>query len=146
MSMTPVTKAGWIGLISTMVLFSGAVVQSATADNALGQGTPFADGVGGTWATATQSGSTYTALKPTNKNDWNFGPMSPLAPWRQITDATTTSGSTALSTTHAEFSASDVGMLIDDAHGSGVIASGTTITAFGSAAFMARMNRSAFSA
>ncbi len=92
--------------------------------------TPFANGVGGSWATATQSGSTYTDVQPTNKNDWNFGPMSPEAPWRQITDATTTSGSHALSTTHNEFSASDVGMLIDDAHGSGVIPSGTTISAF----------------
>ena len=42
--MSPVTKAGWIGLVSTMALFSGAAVQSATADEALAQGTPFADG------------------------------------------------------------------------------------------------------
>ena len=44
MSMTSVTKAGWIALVSTMALFSGAAVQSAIADAALGQGTPFADG------------------------------------------------------------------------------------------------------
>lgn len=42
--MSPVTKAGWIGLIATTALFSGAVVQSAAADEALAQGTPFADG------------------------------------------------------------------------------------------------------
>ncbi len=42
--MSPVTKAGWIGLVSTMALIAGAVVQSATADDVLGQGTPFADG------------------------------------------------------------------------------------------------------
>jgi cytochrome c553 len=42
--MSPVTKAGWIGLIATLALFSGAAVQSATADEALAQGTPFADG------------------------------------------------------------------------------------------------------
>jgi cytochrome c553 len=42
--MSPVTKAGWIGLVSTMALFSGAAVQSATADDVLAQGTPFADG------------------------------------------------------------------------------------------------------
>lgn len=42
--MSPVTKAGWIGLVATMALFSGAAVQSATADEALAQGTPFADG------------------------------------------------------------------------------------------------------
>ncbi len=44
MSMSPVTKAGWITLISTMALISGAAVQSAIAAEALGQGTPFADG------------------------------------------------------------------------------------------------------
>ena len=44
MSMSSVTKAGWIGLVSTLVLISGAAVQSAAADAALGQGTPFADG------------------------------------------------------------------------------------------------------
>ncbi len=44
MSMTSVTKAGWIGLVSTLALISGAAVQSAAADAALGQGTPFADG------------------------------------------------------------------------------------------------------
>ncbi len=42
--MSPVTKAGWIALVTTTALFSGAVVQSATADEALAQGTPFADG------------------------------------------------------------------------------------------------------
>jgi cytochrome c553 len=44
MSMSPVTKAGWITLISTMTLISGAAVQSAVAADVLGQGTPFADG------------------------------------------------------------------------------------------------------
>jgi cytochrome c553 len=44
MSMSPITKAGWIGLISTAVLISSAAVQSATTDTTLGQGTPFADG------------------------------------------------------------------------------------------------------
>jgi cytochrome c553 len=44
MSMTPVTKAGWIGLVSTMTLIAGVAVQSASAVEALGQGTPFADG------------------------------------------------------------------------------------------------------
>jgi cytochrome c553 len=44
MSMTPVTKAGWIGLVSTMALFGGAAVPSAAADTVLAQGTPFADG------------------------------------------------------------------------------------------------------
>ena len=42
--MSPVTKAGWIALVTTIALLSGAVVQSATADEALAQGTPFADG------------------------------------------------------------------------------------------------------
>ena len=42
--MSPVTKAGWVGLLATMALFSGAAVQSATAEEALAQGTPFADG------------------------------------------------------------------------------------------------------
>ena len=44
MSMSPFTKARWIGLISTVVLISGAAVQSAAAVEALAQGTPFADG------------------------------------------------------------------------------------------------------
>ena len=44
MSMSPVTKAGWITLVSTMALMCGAAVQSAVAEGALGQGTPFADG------------------------------------------------------------------------------------------------------
>jgi cytochrome c553 len=44
MSMSPFTKAGWIGLVSAMALVSGAAVQSAAAIDALGQGTPFADG------------------------------------------------------------------------------------------------------
>ncbi|MEJ0007928.1 MAG: c-type cytochrome [Steroidobacteraceae bacterium] len=42
--MSPVTKAGWITLVAALALISGAAVQSATADEALGQGTPFADG------------------------------------------------------------------------------------------------------
>ncbi len=44
MSMSPFTKAGWIGLISTALLISGVAVQSAAAVEALAQGTPFADG------------------------------------------------------------------------------------------------------
>ncbi len=42
--MSPVMKAGWIGLVSTMALLAAAAVQSATPDAALAQGTPFADG------------------------------------------------------------------------------------------------------
>jgi len=44
MSMSPFTKAGCIGLAATLVLISGAAGQSAAAVDALGQGTPFADG------------------------------------------------------------------------------------------------------
>jgi len=44
MSMSALMKAGWIGLVSTMAIISGAAVQSAAAADALGQGTPFADG------------------------------------------------------------------------------------------------------
>jgi cytochrome c553 len=44
MSMSAFMKTGWIGLVSTMTVFSGAAVQAATAADALGQGTPFADG------------------------------------------------------------------------------------------------------
>jgi len=44
MRMSPSTKAGWIGLISTAVLICGAAVRSAAAVDALAQGTPFADG------------------------------------------------------------------------------------------------------
>lgn len=44
MSMSAFMKAGWIGLASTMVFVSGAAVQTATAADVLGQGTPFADG------------------------------------------------------------------------------------------------------
>lgn len=44
MSMSPVMKAGWIAMVSTVALVSGAAVQSAAAVSALGQGTPFADG------------------------------------------------------------------------------------------------------
>ena len=44
MSMSAFMKAGWIGLVSTMAIISGAAVQAATAADALGQGTPFADG------------------------------------------------------------------------------------------------------
>lgn len=42
--MSPLTKAGCIGLAATLMLISGAAVQSAAAVEALGQGTPFADG------------------------------------------------------------------------------------------------------
>ena len=44
MSMAPFMKAGCIGLAATLMLISGAAVQSAAAVDALGQGTPFADG------------------------------------------------------------------------------------------------------
>jgi cytochrome c553 len=44
MSMSPFMKAGWIGLVSTAALMTAASVQSAAAVDALGQGTPFADG------------------------------------------------------------------------------------------------------
>jgi cytochrome c553 len=44
MSMSAFMKAGWIGLVSTMTFIAGAAVQAATAADALGQGTPFADG------------------------------------------------------------------------------------------------------
>jgi cytochrome c553 len=44
MSMSPFMKAGWLGLVSTAALISGAGVQSAAAVDALGQGTPFVDG------------------------------------------------------------------------------------------------------
>ncbi len=44
MSMSAFLKAGWIGLASTLVVVSGAAVQTATAADALAQGTPFADG------------------------------------------------------------------------------------------------------
>ena len=44
MSMSALMKAGWIGLVSTMAIISGTAVQAATAADALGQGTPFADG------------------------------------------------------------------------------------------------------
>jgi cytochrome c553 len=45
MSMSPFTNAGWIALVSTIVLASGTTVQSAAAAvEALAQGTPFADG------------------------------------------------------------------------------------------------------
>jgi len=92
--------------------------------------TPWATTVGGSWATATVSGTTYTAVRPTNKNNWNFGPNEdPVAPWRQITDATETLNSTTLTTTFVEFSPADVGAPIDDANGSKVIPAGTTITA-----------------
>jgi cytochrome c553 len=55
--MAPFTKAGWVALVTTMVLSSGAAVQSAVADTALGQGTPFADGTvdGGALKAATCS-------------------------------------------------------------------------------------------
>jgi len=44
MSMSAFRKAGWIGLVSTMTIISGAALQAATAADVLGQGTPFADG------------------------------------------------------------------------------------------------------
>ncbi|HEY4338490.1 MAG TPA: c-type cytochrome [Steroidobacteraceae bacterium] len=57
MSMSPFMKAGWIGLVSTLTIISGAAVQSATAADAFGQGTPFADGTveAGTLKSATCS-------------------------------------------------------------------------------------------
>jgi cytochrome c553 len=55
--MAPFTKAGWVALVTAMVLSSGAAVQSAVADAALGQGTPFVDGTvdGGALKAATCS-------------------------------------------------------------------------------------------
>jgi cytochrome c553 len=65
MSMSPVTKAGWIGLVSTMALISGAAVQSAAADDALGQGTPFA---GGTVEAGALKAATCSACHGPNGN------------------------------------------------------------------------------
>jgi cytochrome c553 len=55
--MAPFTKAGWVALVTTMVLSSAAALQSAVADAALGQGTPFVDGTvdGGALKAATCS-------------------------------------------------------------------------------------------
>jgi cytochrome c553 len=55
--MAPFTKAGWVALVTTMVLSSGAAVHSAVTDPALGQGTPFVDGTveGGALKAATCS-------------------------------------------------------------------------------------------
>jgi cytochrome c553 len=73
MSMSPVTKTGWIGLVSsTLILISGAAMPSAAAVDALGQGTPFADGTvdAGALKVATCSachgpnGNSTTALWP----------------------------------------------------------------------------------
>ena len=44
MSMSRFTKAGWIGLVSTLSLICAGAVQSAAAVDTLAQGTPFADG------------------------------------------------------------------------------------------------------
>jgi cytochrome c553 len=68
MSMSPFTKAGWIGLVSTMALISGAAVQSAAAVEALAQGTPFADGT--VEAGATKAG-TCSACHGPNGNSTN---------------------------------------------------------------------------
>jgi cytochrome c553 len=69
--MSAFMKAGWIGLVSTMTFISGAAVQASAAD-ALGQGTPFADGTveAGTLKAATCSachgpnGNSTTAVWP----------------------------------------------------------------------------------
>ena len=68
MSMSPFTKAGCIGLAATLVLISGAAGQSAAAVDALGQGTPFADGT--VEAGATKAG-TCSACHGPNGNSTN---------------------------------------------------------------------------
>jgi uncharacterized repeat protein (TIGR01451 family) len=95
--------------------------------------TPWASGVDGSWSTATASGGKYTSVRPGHKNSWDFGPGAAGAPvprWRQVTDATTTSGSTVLSSTNPEFAATDVGMQIGDANGHSAIPAGTTVAGF----------------
>ncbi len=62
MSMSPFTKAGWIGLISSADLISGAAVQSAAAVDALAQGMPFADGT--VEAGATKAGTSSACHWP----------------------------------------------------------------------------------
>jgi hypothetical protein len=42
----------------------------------LSAGVPFVDDVFGQWATATQSGSTYSSVQPSASNGWNLGPGS----------------------------------------------------------------------
>lgn len=68
MSMSPFMKAGWIGLVSTAALISGAVVPSAGAVDALGQGTPFADG---TVAAGMTKAATCSACHGPNGNSTN---------------------------------------------------------------------------
>jgi hypothetical protein len=110
----------------------GFPVTTSGASNLSGS-TPLADSVNGAWSTATIVNGTYTPVKPTNKNNFDFGPGvsgAPTPPWRQITDGITTSGSPTLKSTNAEFAASDVGLPVGDQNGKLAIPSGTTITAF----------------
>jgi hypothetical protein len=110
----------------------GFPVTTSGASNLSGA-TPLADSVNGSWSTATIVNGTYTPVKPTNKNNFDFGPGAvgaPSPPWRQITDGITTGGSTTLKSTNAEFAASDVGQPVGDQNGKLAIPSGTTIAAF----------------
>ncbi len=68
MSMSPFTKAGCISLAATLVLISGAAVQSAAAVDVPGQGTPFADGTvdAGTLKAATCSAAMAPMANSTN--------------------------------------------------------------------------------
>jgi cytochrome c553 len=68
MSMSPFTKAGCIGLAATLMLISGAAVQSAAAVESLGQGTPFADG---TVDAGMQKAATCSACHGPNGNSTN---------------------------------------------------------------------------
>jgi len=110
----------------------GFPVTTSGASNLSGS-TPLADSVNGSWSTATIVNGTYTPVKPTNKNNFDFGPGVSLAqspPWRQITDGITTSASTTLKSTNPEFAASDVGKPVGDQNGKLAIPSGTIVTAF----------------
>jgi hypothetical protein len=110
----------------------GFPVTTSGASNLSGS-TPLADSVNGSWSTATIVNGTYTPVKPTNKNNFDFGPGVSSAqspPWRQITDGITTSGSTTLKSTNPEFAAFDVGKPVGDQNGKLAIPSGTIVTAF----------------
>ncbi|HEV2703983.1 MAG TPA: c-type cytochrome [Steroidobacteraceae bacterium] len=66
--MSPFTKAGCIGLAATLMVISGAAVQSAAAVDALGQGTPFGDG---TVEAGSQKAATCSACHGPNGNSTN---------------------------------------------------------------------------
>jgi cytochrome c553 len=65
MSMSPLMKAGWIAGVAGAALISAAAVQSAAADDVLGQGTPFADG---TIEAGTAKAATCSACHGPNGN------------------------------------------------------------------------------